>query len=102
MREEDDGELGMEPYCVTCSGRAGIFLFRSRDWLHYRADAVGNAGPYEAGHEPLIGEAGARTMAFRNRRRMTSGRQEEAVPALDRRRSRRSATRIGFPGDGFR
>ena len=45
----------MEPYCVTCGARAGVFLSRSRDWLHYRADTVGNAEPYEAGHEPVIG-----------------------------------------------
>lgn len=50
-----DDEPGMEPYCVTCGARAGVFLSRSRDWLHYRNDAVGNAEPYEAGHEPVIG-----------------------------------------------
>jgi hypothetical protein len=50
-----DGGPGMEPFCVTCGERAGIFLSRCRDWLHYRADATGDAEPYEAGHEPVIG-----------------------------------------------
>jgi hypothetical protein len=50
-----DDEPGMEPYCVTCGNRAGIFLAQCRDWLHYRTDAVGNADPYEAGHDPVIG-----------------------------------------------
>jgi hypothetical protein len=50
-----DGEPGLEPFCVTCGGRAGIFLAQCRDWLHYRADAAGNAEPYETGHEPVIG-----------------------------------------------
>jgi hypothetical protein len=53
-RDPDD-EPGMEPFCVTCGDRTGIFLAQCRDWLHYRADAVGNAEPYEAGHEPVIG-----------------------------------------------
>jgi hypothetical protein len=50
-----DDEPGVEPFCVTCGNRAGIFPSQSRDWLHYRADTVGNAEPYEAGHEPVIG-----------------------------------------------
>jgi hypothetical protein len=50
-----DDEPGMEPFCVTCGNRAGIFLAQCRDWLHYRTDAAGNADPYEAGHEPVIG-----------------------------------------------
>jgi hypothetical protein len=50
-----DDEPGMEPFCVTCGERAGIFLACCRDWLHYRYDAVGNAEPYETGHEPVIG-----------------------------------------------
>jgi len=53
-RDPDD-EPGMEPYCVSCGGRAGVFLARSRDWLHYRTGTAGNAEPYETGHEPVIG-----------------------------------------------
>jgi hypothetical protein len=50
-----DNEPGMEPFCVTCGERAGIFLACCRDWLHYRYDTDGNAEPYETGHDPMIG-----------------------------------------------
>lgn len=44
-----------EPFCTVCSARAGIFLSRSRDWMHYRGDGVTEAEPYEAGHDIVIG-----------------------------------------------
>ena len=50
-----DDEPSMEPFCVTCGNRAGIFLAQCRDWLHYRLDEADNAEPYDSGHEPVIG-----------------------------------------------
>jgi hypothetical protein len=49
-------EDALEPYCTQCGGRAGVFIARGQDWLHYAGDpAAGTAEPFDAGHAPVIG-----------------------------------------------
>jgi hypothetical protein len=48
------GDDALEPFCLTCGARAGIFIGRGSDWLHYTGDDR-NVQPYDAGHAPVIG-----------------------------------------------
>ena len=48
-------EDALEPFCVSCGARAGIFLSRGSEWLHYTGDPVDrNVESYDADHAPVI------------------------------------------------
>jgi hypothetical protein len=61
-------EDALEPFCGSCGARAGIFLSRGSEWLHYTGDpADRDVEPYEADHAPLIAwrpTAGAAVVAL--------------------------------------
>jgi hypothetical protein len=45
-----------EPYCTRCGAKAGVFIARGSDWLHYEGDPMeGNVEPFESDHAPAIG-----------------------------------------------
>jgi hypothetical protein len=46
----------LEPYCVECGVKAGIFVARGGDWRHYTGDPEARtAKPVDADHAPVIG-----------------------------------------------
>jgi len=61
-------EDALEPFCESCGARAGIFLSRGSEWLHYTGDPVDrDVEPYEADHAPAIAwrpAAGAAVVAL--------------------------------------
>lgn len=49
-------EDALEPYCTECGAKAGVFIARGGDWLHYAGDPMdGTAEPFETDHAPAIG-----------------------------------------------
>ena len=62
-------EDALEPYCTRCAAKAGVFIARGSDWLHYSGDPEnGTAEPFDADHAPVIGwrpvAGGAAIVAF--------------------------------------
>jgi hypothetical protein len=60
----DDGtapgsDARWERYCVVCGGQPGITVAVGDDWRHYPGDRP--PGPYDAGHQPVIGWRRVRT-----------------------------------------
>ena len=50
------GEDALEPFCIACGVRAGIFTSRGGDWLHYSGEADDlDVEPCYPGHAPVIG-----------------------------------------------
>jgi hypothetical protein len=50
------GEDALEPYCIQCGAKTGVFIARGSDWLHYAGDPMdGTAKPFGADHAPVIG-----------------------------------------------
>jgi hypothetical protein len=48
-------EDALEPFCESCGARAGIFLSRGSEWLHYTGDPLnGDVEPYQDDHAPAI------------------------------------------------
>jgi hypothetical protein len=55
----------LEPYCVQCGVKAGIFVARGEDWRHYTGDPENrSARPVDADHAPVIGWRPADGTAF--------------------------------------
>jgi hypothetical protein len=53
--ELPSGEDALEPFCASCGSRAGIFVSRGSEWLHYTGDpATRDVTPYETDHAPAI------------------------------------------------
>lgn len=49
-------EDALEPYCTACGAKAGVFIARGPNWLHYAGDpARRTARPFDADHDPVIG-----------------------------------------------
>jgi hypothetical protein len=50
------GDDALEPFCITCRARIGIFTGRGGDWLHYTGELDDrDVQPYDADHAPAIG-----------------------------------------------
>jgi hypothetical protein len=47
-------EPDLEPVCLLCGERVGIFAARGENWTHYMGNGVTTAEPYEAGHGIVI------------------------------------------------
>jgi hypothetical protein len=53
--ERPSDEDALEPFCAACGSRAGIFLSRGSEWLHYTGDpATRDTEPYKTDHAPVI------------------------------------------------
>jgi hypothetical protein len=53
--ERPHGDDALEPFCASCGARAGIFVSRGSQWLHYSGDpASRDVETYEADHAPVI------------------------------------------------
>ena len=48
-------EDALEPFCGVCGSRAGVFVSRGSEWLHYTGDPANHdVDPYETDHAPVI------------------------------------------------
>lgn len=56
MPEIFTDEDALEPFCMSCGARAGIFTGRRSAWLHYAgAPEDRDVQAYDPGHAPVIG-----------------------------------------------